>query len=278
MPPRKKSSVKRSLNFKGKLVQPGIAASFLRKKFANVPDVSDDIKKGHVLFLYIDNDRNVRLAERKLSVVLNCQPIAHHTIQIVVNKSILKFRNLTNDSDMKRFSEICAEKFSLVFAPPKTKRQVPVISQDHVASTGAQAFVSPLTTRQTAACATCRIRRGNMEKNSQKKTTARKLANIERKRLEKLSLKRVTERLKRRNATIEKLKTKSPNNENERLRREIKKLKMVVKYSKAKKDAAVAKLNQVERNHRKTVKALETDYQNRLFHIREELESEKSKK
>ena len=108
MPPKKKwKGVQPSMR------KPGRAHQYLTANFSTVPS-GDEVKNGHVLFLYLENDRTLSSTIRAVKDILGVQcEIAPGLLRGLVNKSLDKYQNLGRVNDMDRFSAICQETFSL---------------------------------------------------------------------------------------------------------------------------------------------------------------------
>ena len=254
MPPTKK----RRLNFNSPPTKTGIACTYLSENYSEITGPIAVVKNGHVLNLYITNNRNVKETVINLRKVIgdqDVQEVSHYSIQRLVKNTLEKFKKLTDAKEMERFKEACADEFALIPATPRPKPAETV--------TTGEVSQSPVKTRKTAACGNCKVLRNSLRKCIQQKDT------ISRNRLvtRKQAPKRLNEKLKRRDSTIERLKERYGDSEAAKLKERLKKLSKAAAYSKKKVAALKSSLNKAERTNSKS----EADYQNRILELEEEV-------
>ena len=108
MPPKKK--------FRG--ATPGIGSIHLANNFSNLPASISDLKKGHILYLYMSLDKSRVAVVRRLFAQYpendgNRNPKAVSSrINVVVNQTI-KYKKLSNPSELEKYASICREPFQL---------------------------------------------------------------------------------------------------------------------------------------------------------------------
>ena len=108
MPPRKKRKVVPE--------KTGKTRQYLMDNFCHVPDDVNALKNGHMLFIFFANDQSIAKTIRTVKETLQCRILPHQLVTLL-GKSIHKFRNLSRDSDMEKFSTVCSEAYT-GFTPP----------------------------------------------------------------------------------------------------------------------------------------------------------------
>ncbi|XP_041362917.1 L-threonine dehydratase catabolic TdcB-like isoform X1 [Gigantopelta aegis] len=99
-------------------VKPGIARRHVTKNFSALP--GDGIcRNGHVLFMYIENERSAAKTIRAVVDRFGFRP-THMQIDTLVTRSIEKFKCLSREVEKQRFDDICREVFRRYVDPPST--------------------------------------------------------------------------------------------------------------------------------------------------------------
>ncbi|XP_041472130.1 uncharacterized protein LOC121421479 [Lytechinus variegatus] len=111
MPPKKKRPL--SINTK-----PGIARAHLEAEFSTLPPSKEDLRNGHVLNLYILSCKNRSETERRLSAQYLLSDVDGYSsdisisrVQGLCNRTLEKYKKLTNPKEFQVFSVICNESF-----------------------------------------------------------------------------------------------------------------------------------------------------------------------
>ncbi|XP_041459631.1 uncharacterized protein LOC121411152 [Lytechinus variegatus] len=113
MPPKKKRQL--SINTKQ-----GIARAHLEAEFSTLPPSKEDLRNGHVLNLYILSCKNRSETERRLSAQYLLSDVDGYSsdisisrVQGLCNRTLEKYKKLTNPKEFQVFSAICNESFIL---------------------------------------------------------------------------------------------------------------------------------------------------------------------
>ena len=97
--------------------QPGVAKLYLLENFSVLPESLDDLKNGPVLHLFMSLERSRKKVEIKLtsnfSFSANASVATNSRIQVLLNRSLLKFKKLSNPVEFQNFTSICDERFDL---------------------------------------------------------------------------------------------------------------------------------------------------------------------
>ena len=125
MPPKKKCRVGNPD------AQPGVGRRYLNKKFSALPSASTDLKKGHVLRLYLEAGNSRTETERQLKVHFSLEDYSFRSsvnsgIKMLVNQTLNKLKKLTNSKEFEMFSAICDERFDLIEARVAVEPEFPV--------------------------------------------------------------------------------------------------------------------------------------------------------
>ena len=112
MPPKKK---RKSSN-----AQPGIARCQLEFNYSNLPSSSSELKNGHMLYLYLFNEKSCKEAERQINSRYSlCDEPGYLPSAVLssawtlVRKTLDKFKKLTDPKELTMFTKICEESFKL---------------------------------------------------------------------------------------------------------------------------------------------------------------------
>ena len=89
----------------------GKKRQYLTDNFSDLPQDSNDLKNGHLLFLYITNDKSNVKTERLIEHAYQCLPIRVQ-LQSLINHE-KKFSDSTSESVMARYRACCCEQFEL---------------------------------------------------------------------------------------------------------------------------------------------------------------------
>jgi hypothetical protein len=117
---------KRRLNFRSPPSKVGVGSQYLTEHFADVPGSLSDVKNGHILYLFISNNRNVNQTERKLRTICNSgEGVSHYSIQRVIKNNLEKFQQLTDKKLMEKFMKGCADNFTVLSVTPRLKKTLP---------------------------------------------------------------------------------------------------------------------------------------------------------
>lgn len=137
---------------KGPNTQPGLARQHLLDKYCDVPS-PHFIQTGHILYLYITAGESSRTATaREIIRYIPEMTLeqAKTKVKLLVEKTLTKYRKLTNEREFSQFEEVCSRKFCGI----STTTTVP-----HAKSPSAEQVPkrSPLKTRQVARtnCPSC---------------------------------------------------------------------------------------------------------------------------
>jgi len=120
MPPKKKQRFVTA--------KPGAARNFLEKNFGSFPTNADDVKNGHILYVYMNSggfsraecDRQLRtLIKNKLDI--HTERCYHADISRIVSSTIKKYRNLQNPQQLQKVELICEKPFTVIRLPQVTQ-------------------------------------------------------------------------------------------------------------------------------------------------------------
>lgn len=236
MPPKKKKTWFRSPEEK-----PGIAKQHLLDVFAQLPAQSTSFLNGHVLFLFVLECKSSRaMTERKLYELIDQSSMdatqrsrlsSHLKVEIkkLVDKTLGKFKCLSNAEQFRKFSSICQQLFCLT--PQSDNQDQPVLPETQSSgadqSDGRELLVpvnpsvivqlpapSPIKTRQLSKCTRCKstrkdmvILRGKMEHMQKTIRCDTSLISCAKK-YKKVSIKRLNQTLKRKEAQLVRVKEK----------------------------------------------------------------------
>ena len=104
-PPEKK---KRNVEAK-----PGRAREYLGNNYSALPENAADVLNGHILFIYMNNGSSPTNTDRSLLAKFPEVVSAKRMIRNLVEKSVKKFRHLTNDVEFAKFKAICEARFCI---------------------------------------------------------------------------------------------------------------------------------------------------------------------
>ncbi len=130
---------------KGPNTQPGLARQHLLDKYCDVPS-HHCIQIGHILYLYItagESSRTATAREVIRYIPEMTEDQAKTKVKLLVEKTLTKYRKLTNEREFSQFEEVCSRKFcgiSTTTTVPRAKSP----SAEQVQKR------SPLKTRQVA--------------------------------------------------------------------------------------------------------------------------------
>ncbi|XP_013393414.1 uncharacterized protein LOC106161101 [Lingula anatina] len=113
MPPKKKRSLSEEPR------PPGPGRMLLQDKFSTLP-TADDLRNGHVLYLYVISNKSRAETERKLKEHFVGHSFTHTLnadIKRIVSKTLDKFKKLTEPKEFETFHSICHEHFQLLTDP-----------------------------------------------------------------------------------------------------------------------------------------------------------------
>ena len=110
MPPKKKRRVLPS--------KPGRTRQYLTDNFGTVPD--SDVRIGHVLFLYIKNDHSFVGTIQAIQHYVASSNFTPRQLKSLVDRTINKYKNLSREADMKQFDQICREPFEVSSCEPRS--------------------------------------------------------------------------------------------------------------------------------------------------------------
>lgn len=244
--------------------KPGVAHKFLTDNYYEVPSIVEHLKNGHLLYLYVANSRNVTQAEAALKKIVTSADVdsvnIRYSMQKIVKKSLDKFKKLTNPSEMQNFDSLCKEKFCFHLMTPKNKKSTYASPcKPHVSK-------SPLKTRRT--CGNCKLLRASLKRSVEQK----KELYVKRRVKNKYAPKRLGEKLKRRDNTIEQLKIKCAKSPASDLQKKEKKMTKTIKQNEIKISALDSELKETLKKHADHVTELETEYQNKVLELEEKVE------
>ncbi|KAK6168628.1 hypothetical protein SNE40_019823 [Patella caerulea] len=255
------SSSKKKKNFRQPPHKPGISAGYLASNFSETPATSS-LKNGHVLFLYVTTDRDIKATESKLRTLTN-EYVNDYAIKKLI-KCFLKFKKLTDAKEFANFEKLCNVDFEVVPVTPRLN----VVQK----LTDSPCTSSPVKTRKTAACGNCKILRRNLQNCIREKHAIRNKQSERRKRTDGNVPKRLNERLRRKNKIISKLKIKiKAQFPDQTICKDLKNAKRREKYQKEKASNAENDKKRVTKEAASQVREIETDFQDQLLQREEEL-------
>ena len=135
------------------------------------------------------------------------------TIRKLVSKTLDKFKTLSNPKQWEKFDTICREKFSFSVGT----RTEPEPSTSHASGTETTTAkpvpISPVKTRQTLKCASCKILKGSLKAMRLKRLEMQRekdvtIRNLIAKQKKKDAVKVLNQKIKRKESQISKLKNK----------------------------------------------------------------------
>ncbi|KAK6183204.1 hypothetical protein SNE40_010731 [Patella caerulea] len=101
--------------------EPGIARTYLDENFSDLPVVGNDLKNGHVLYIYItagnkSRTETERFLKRHLPEVNNTfrsSSKLNSNIKSLVNQTLIKLKKLSVPEEFQAFSSSCSQRFYL---------------------------------------------------------------------------------------------------------------------------------------------------------------------
>lgn len=150
---------------KGRNTQPGVARQHLLDKYSTIQS-SHCIQNGHILFLYITAGESSRTATaRKIIRYIPeiTEEQAKTKVKLLVEKTLTKYRKLTNEQEFKKFEGVCNQRFCGISATTMAPRA-------KSPSTEQVLNLSPLKTRQVARtnCPSCTRYKDSLKSMRQK--------------------------------------------------------------------------------------------------------------
>ncbi|KAJ8392360.1 hypothetical protein AAFF_G00077240 [Aldrovandia affinis] len=114
MPPKKKSKIVNPN------APPGVARAHLEVNFSVLPASKRDLKNGHILYLYTSFGKSRTETERRLRSHLSLPDVESYSsaafnssVKILVNRTLLKLKKLSNPKELEAFTKICDDTFKL---------------------------------------------------------------------------------------------------------------------------------------------------------------------
>lgn len=149
---------------KGPNTQPGLARQHLLDKYSDLPS-PHLIQNGYILFLYVTAESSRAATAREIvrNIPEMTEEQAKNKVKLLAEKTLTKYRKLTNDREFSKFEGICSQRFCGICttttgpcAKSPDEHQVPKLS--------------PLKTRQVARanCPSCARYKESLKNMKQK--------------------------------------------------------------------------------------------------------------
>ena len=216
MPPKKKRRIQPQPQ------KPGKARQYIAEAFSVLPECAAQLRNGHVLFAYLENQRSPIETVHALAGSFN---ILSSQVQNLVTRSLKKYDNVSREADFQKLKDICEETFvvteqcSATKEPPATPPAKQEVTSASVKSECAPKSSSSTPVLRHTTSMTPRkqklVRRlqfAYKSKSEMKKSHAKSLK-VARERLNKLgTVKHLNQVIKRKQQTINRLRNDLKNN------------------------------------------------------------------
>lgn len=137
---------------KGPNTQPGLVRQHLLDKYSDLPS-PHLIQNGHILFLYVTAESSRAATAREIIRYIPemTEEQAKNKVKLLVEKTLPKYRKLTNEREFSQFEGVCSRRFCGISTTTTVPRAKSPSAEQQVSK------LSPLKTRQVARanCPSC---------------------------------------------------------------------------------------------------------------------------